>query len=369
MSIRLLVLSNPNSIHTIKWITALAKNNFKIVLVGLNTLKVTDYNKYSNIKVITFNNDIIKYENIFRKLRYIKLLPKIKKIISEFKPDILHAHYASSYGLLGALSNFHPFVISVWGSDIYDFPRKSWFHKKILQYNLIQADHILSTSKVLAKETKLYTNMPIEITPFGIDIDIFKKKNTKSLFGDDDIVIGTIKSLEEIYGIENLIHLFNLLVEKYPELPLKLLIVGGGSLSSSLKALVVDLKLEDKTIFTGEIIASDIPQYHNMLSIYVALSKQESFGVAILEASSCSRPVIVSDVGGLPEIVEDKVTGYVVDGENIEKVLIVIEKILFNKQLEIKMGEAGRNRVERLYNWKNNVQQMIDIYKQIQNKH
>lgn len=97
----------------------------------------------------------------------------------------------------------------------------------MLKYNLKKADKILSTSNVMAKETKLYTNKDIEVTPFGIDIEQFKPMVFESLFDKDDIVIGTVKSLEEVYGIEYLIRAFKIISDKYENLPLKLLIVGG----------------------------------------------------------------------------------------------------------------------------------------------
>ena len=302
------------------------------------------------------------------KIRYLKILPLVKKIIKEFSPDIVHAHYASSYGLLGVLSGFHPFIISIWGSDVFDFPKKSFIHKYVLKYNLGKADYILSTSIAMAEEIRLYTDKKIEVTPFGIDLEKFKEFEVESLFADIDIVIGTIKSLEDVYGVEYLIRTFKLLVDKYPHLPLKLLIVGSGSLESELKNLVQALRLSTQTIFTGEVLAKDVPKYLNMLSIYVALSKRESFGVAVLEASACSKPVIVSNVGGLPEIVEDAVTGFIVAAKNPKETLIAIEKLLVDIVLRKKMGEAGRKRVKSLYNWDNNVQQMIEIYMKIVTK-
>lgn len=139
----------------------------------------------------------------------------MKKVITEFKPDILHAHYASSYGLLGALSGFHPYIISVCGSDVFDFPNTSFLHKIVLKYNLSVADKILSTSNVMAIETSKYTNKEIIVTPFGIDLDKFKPLSVKTIFNKENIVIGTITILEEKYGIEYLIRAFAIVKNKY----------------------------------------------------------------------------------------------------------------------------------------------------------
>ena len=122
---------------------------------------------------------------------------------------------------IGALSGFHPYIISVWGSDIFSFPHYSKLHLFLLKFNLSKADIILSTSKVLKKETEKFTGKSILITPFGIDTEKFLPKDVNSLFNKEDIVIGTIKTLEKNYGIEYLIKAFSLVKDKYPYKSLK----------------------------------------------------------------------------------------------------------------------------------------------------
>lgn len=363
---KLLLLSDPNSVHTIKWAKSLAQNNIDIIIFGLGDFTVKDYDGISNIKVKTLNETVSRDEGAFSKLKYLKAVPVVNQIIKEFKPDIVHSHYATSYSLLGAMSGFNPFIVSVWGSDVFSFPLKSPLHKMMLKYNLKKADRILSTSNIMAKETKLYTNKDIEVTPFGIDMEQFKPTSTKEeFFNKDDIVIGTVKTLEDKYGIEYLIRAFKIVSDKYSNLPLKLLIVGGGSLEKNLKNLVKELNIEDKAIFTGRVPFSDVPKYHNMLSVSVSVSNSESFGVAIIEASSCSKPVVVSNVGGLPEVVEDSVSGFVVPPRDPQKTAEAIEKLVLDKSLREQIGRNGRERVKRLYNWDDNVKQMIKIYEEL----
>jgi glycosyltransferase involved in cell wall biosynthesis len=365
INMKLLLLSNPNSVHTIKWATSLALNNIDIIIFGLGDLTVDDYTDIQNIQVKTLNVEVTNKEGALSKFSYLKALPILKNIIKEFNPNILHSHYASSYGFLGALSGFHPHILSVWGGDVFTFPKKTFLHKKILEFNLNKADKILSTSHVMANETTLYTNKNIEVTPFGIDINKFKPMLVDSLFETDDIVIGTVKALENIYGIKYLIRAFKLISDKYKTLPLKLLIVGGGSLEKELKELTKNLNIENKTIFVGKVPFQDVPKYHNMLSVSVSVSNNESFGVAIIEASACSKPVIVSNVGGLPEVVEDGISGLIVPSKNPQKTAEAIEKLILDENLRIKLGKQGRSRVKKLYNWENNLKQMLTIYEDV----
>jgi len=302
------------------------------------------------------------------KTSFIKAKAKIKAIINSFKPDMIHAHYASSYGLLGALSGFYPLIISAWGSDVFSFPAKSPLHNYILRYNFKRADVILSTSHALALETKKYTAKSIGVTPFGIDTNTFRPMEVKNIFSEGTIVIGTVKQLEVEYGISDLLRAFALVKKRNEGVSLKLLIVGSGSLLNELKILAKELKIENDTVFTGFIPPAEVPAYHNMIDISVFPSLQESFGVSVLEASACEKPVIVSNVGGLPEVVEDGVTGIIVPPADPDKLADAIEKLVRDEELRKTMGKKGREGVERLYNWQNNVKQMIAVYEQAVNK-
>ena len=100
--------------------------------------------------------------------------------------------------------------MSVWGSDVYDFPKVSFLHRCILKYTLKKADKILSTSHVMALETHQYTPKEIEITPFGVNTDLFKKI---PVHRDDTYIIGNVKTLLPKYGIDVLIKAFQLVVK------------------------------------------------------------------------------------------------------------------------------------------------------------
>jgi L-malate glycosyltransferase len=367
---RLLLLSEPRSSHTLKWVRALDAAGVEIHVFGLSDYDVEAYRQQERVRLHTEGFDpamVGGAEASLDKLQYLGAVPRLRRFIKTYRPDILHAHYATSYGLLGALAGFRPFVLSVWGSDVYDFPRRSLAHEALLRFNLSRADRLLSTSHVMAKETSKYTRKPIEVTPFGVDLERFQPQAVESLFNPGDIVIGTVKTLHEKYGIEYLIRAFRLVKERLPDLPLRLLIVGGGPLEQELKALASRLGLDGIARFTGPVPFDQVPCYHNMLDISVSVSvaESESFGVAIVEASACEKPVVVARIGGLPEVVEEGVTGLIVPPRDAEQTAVAIERMLLSPELRTRMGKAGRERVRRLYDWNENVRHMLRIYEDV----
>ena len=367
MNRRILFLSDVNSAHTRKWAESLAKKGFEIGVFSLSPCTSDWFESFSNITV--FSSVKLTPEQFiasdFSKVAYFKELRALKEIIKTFKPDIVHAHYATSYGLLGVLTKFRPLIISLWGSDIFDFPRKSFLHRAVLKYNLKMADRVLSTSNVMAAETKKYTDRPVLVTPFGIDMKLFKPKSTQRLFSESDVVIGTIKVLDEVYGIDYLIKAFKVLKDKYQHIPLKLLIVGRGQQTEELKKLTSQLGLSDDTIFTGFVNHALVSDYHNMIDISCFLSNSESFGVSVVEASSCEKPVVVTNVGGLPEVVDEGSTGFIVPPRDEHAAAAAIEKLILNPGLRAEMGRNGRKKVSLLYDWDKNLEGIIQIYNDV----
>lgn len=363
---KVLMLADASSVHTIKWVNALVQKDIELLVFSLKKYNAEDFissNKL-RIEVLGLNDAIFKSgEGAFGKLVYFKALPKVKKLIREFQPDLLHAHYISSYGTIGALCNFHPYIISVWGSDIYDFPQHNFLFKKIIEFDLQKADHILSTSQVMAQETAQYTSKSIQVTPFGVDTTKFQNKGHNET---DEIVIGTVKTLDHKYGIDTLIDAFALLCIKHPDKKFKLKIAGTGSNETTYRAQVKKLKLEEKVDFSGRVPNDSVPEYISSFDVYLALSRldSESFGVAIVEAMACEVPVVVSNVGGLPEVVKEGQTGYIIPKENAKAAVEAIEKIIFDKTVAQKLGKNGRERVLKYYDWPKNVSLMLEVYKE-----
>jgi len=362
---KIFILSDPSSPHTIKWANSLSYEGIDVFIFGLSEYDTTQYDENVNIEIIKISSDIkLLHDGALQKIIYLKALPQLKRALKKINPDVLHAHYSSSYGLLGVLSGFKPFFISVWGNDIFDFPHKSFLHNNLLKFVLSKPDRIFSTSNVMASETSKYTDKPVTVIPFGINTELFKPFDTKSLFKEESIVIGSVKTLAPNYGMEFLIRAFQILVKRFEHLPLKLLIVGKGELEKKLKQLVKTLAISDKTVFTGFIPHSSIPEYHNQLDIAVYPSVKESFGVSVLESMSCEKPVVASFVGGIPEIVEHNKTGLLVNPSDHLKLSEAIALLIDDSVKRKDFGKAARERVLSYFRWEDNCKQMIECYKE-----
>lgn len=351
-------LAAKNSIHAVRWLNAMASSGHDVHLLTLH--QGGD----------PLDGRIRIYQMPFGPVSgYFLNAPWLIRKLMLIKPQLVHINYASGYGTLGTISGFHPRIISVWGSDVYEFPTRSRLARKLVAHTLRTADQITSTSQTMAEHTRrIFPGIrKIEIIPFGIDVDKFHPDDRPVDSGV--IVVGTVKSLAPLYGIDIMIKAFSEAVRALRTrsadsgAKLRLYIAGDGPSRPELESLVQSLGLKEWTTFAGHLAHAEVPKALNRLNIFVNTSDNESFGVAILEASSCGLPVIVSDVGGLPEVVEDGKTGFIVPRGDIKATAEAIVKLATNPDLRRKMGEAGRKRVGEMFCWKENVMTMEELYR------
>lgn len=365
---RIAILSDSTSIHTYRWVKSLSERGCEIMLISLLKDDLSRYKNLPGVEVFSFEYDLSEKsfatQWFLGKAIYFLSIKKIKKLIKYYKPDILHAHYASSFGLIGALTHFHPYVVSVWGSDVYEYPLAGKIYRKMLEYSLRCSDYLLSTSHCMAKETGKYTDKNIYITPFGVDLNLFRplEKSDRQSF-----TIGNIKSLRPVYGIDTLIRAFALLKDCNPELDLRLQIAGEGPAKGELLQLCKDLSIQNNVEFIGFIANDKLPEVYNQLDVAVFLSRKESFGVAAIEAMACECPVVTSNADGYLEVVEDGVSGFIVESENPAAAAQSIQRLIDDKCLRRQIGSAGRKRAETLFDWNKNVDTMLEIYRQVLN--
>lgn len=351
---KVMMLASGKSYHATRWANALVERGIGIIFVSVHAL------------VRPLDDRVIHVDlGGNGRIAYLTSLNRLRHLIKQHAPDLVHSHSAGGYALMGAFGGRHPWIVSVYGADVYDVPGKSPLHHFVVEQMLKRADRLLSTSHAMARQVaKEFPSLPLAtVTPFGVDTERFRHRR----IGVDSHArrIGVVKKLEWKYGIDILIAAFSILVKRC-SYPVELHIVGDGSKRSELEEQCLTSGMADQIHFHGAIPNNEVPEFLAGLDIFVVPSRleSESFGVAAVEAMSASLPVIVSDVGGLPEVVEDGVSGIVVKREDSEVLAVAMEQLIRNPTWRRKLGWSARIRVECEYDWSTNVDQMVRIYKE-----
>lgn len=362
VAMRIAVLAAAKSIHTQKWVKALKDVGHEVKLYSLPEHRAKDG---------IFSKDEVTYLKLSGTKGYFFGATELRKLLLQFKPDVVNAHYATGYGTLARRSRIKPVLLSVWGSDVYEFPYKSFINKMIISKNLDKATLVASTSNAMALQVNRvhFVSNNILITPFGVDSEVFKKCGEPET---DKITIGIVKALEEKYGVEYLLKAFSMLKKRMmkecimPEKGLYLEIYGGGVLENHLKALAKKLEIDGDTTFHGPCAHSKVPEIISSFDIFCApsINDSESFGVAAVEAMACEVPVVVGDVDGFKEVVVDGKTGFIVTRKDPVILSNKLYILACDKKLRISMGKAGREHVKENYEWRDCVVKMSDALRE-----
>jgi glycosyltransferase involved in cell wall biosynthesis len=356
---KVLILGDINSIHIKRWSLSLINQNIELIIFSFQK---PDTNWCEENGISYYFSEIKKTKNFITKnisrLKYLQAPSKLIRIIEKHNPDIVHSHFLTSYGVLGYLSKFKPHIISVWGSDVYIDLESNRLKNHMLKA-LNNATFICSTSKAMAQKISAFENK-IKIIPFGIDTQLFtplefKKTTTK-------ITIGTVKNLKHVYGIDILINVFAEIKKKNKNC--ELIIVGAGEEYDTYKKLVESLHLTDFVTFMSSVPNDKVPELLNSFDIFANLSRNESFGVSVIEASACELPIVASNIEGLKEVVVDSETGFLVDLENREEMVNCFHNLIENDTLRRNLGKAGREHVLNNFSIESSTQSQLKIYKE-----
>lgn len=317
-----------------------------------------------NKKITSVYRDEIKKKpaNLFVYVYYmISGIFKVLRPVREFQIDILHPHDNLSKiigGIAGKIAGIR--VVA----HCRDLLRETLIEKILIFYQLLVMDRIIAVSesnksifgkKALGKVVTIYN---------GIDIEVFDRVKAGDLrerlgLKGGTVVIGIIGVFDKCKGHIYLFQAIERLVSDGIKNVL-CLVVGDGRERNVLKGLVDNQRLGDYFRFLG--YRNDVPELLLAMDVVVVPSVQESFPRVALEAMAANVPVIATNVGGLPEAVEDGRTGIIVPPTDVDALASSIRYLVENPHIRKNMGDAGRRRVEEKFSLESNIRSTEALY-------
>lgn len=348
------------------------------------TLSERLVNNGHDVTVYTSNFDNLKEKDTFSGIKIVRakqsasifatpITPKIKKAIASEDHDVVHAHtpppLTAYYAAKAVKRSKTPFVVT-YHCDL-ELPKligkiaTAIYQRTFSRYTFKRADKIIVHTKTYGATSRTLWNfeeavIPSAVNPqrFSKDLDFSKIEKRHALSGKKVILF--VGRLVGHKGIDYLIDSATLTPKD-----VRYVIVGSGPYLDKLKKRVRLKKVEKKVIFTGRVPFDDIPRYFSACDVFVlpSISRLEAFGLVILEAMASSKPVIVSNIPGVTEVVTEDVQGLHVEPMNAEDLAEKINILLSDEQMQRRMGDAGRKKVEEEYTWDKVVGQIEEVYK------
>jgi len=370
-NMKICLMGDAQSIHLHRWANYFIKNGHDVHIITTKPKKI----KGAKIHDISFLNKedpkirVIDY--FIYKYREYRSILILKNLLNEIKPDILNSHYMTFYGIMGSKLNFHPYIITCWGSDVLLVPNiLGETYVKRMKKAFRKTDLITVESEHMNKSIEqLGINDRVEVVRHGVDLNKFNldagtdanlKQDIKS---NDDIVIISTRNFEPKYNISCIIKGFHLLQKKIPNV--KLILLGAGSMERQLKTLVKRLNISEKTLFFGHISHDEMPKYFGLSDIYVSSSLSDAMSVSKLEAMACGLIPVVSDIPANREVINDGENGFIFKNnpDNLSKKLSYCIKNY--DKIKENVIKSNLKIIEETFNWNENMEAMYKLYKNV----
>ncbi|MCZ7605303.1 MAG: N-acetyl-alpha-D-glucosaminyl L-malate synthase BshA [Planctomycetota bacterium] len=305
-------------------------------------------------KNLTYHEVEVSAYPLFRYPPYdLALAGTIMEVAQQYGLDILHAHYAIPHAISGHLaremlngdSANTRLITTLHGTDITIIGQQRIF-QRITRFGIRRSDGVTSVSQEL-KDRVLDTidcgAQSIEVIPNFIDTERFKPgccpDKRAQLAAPDEKIVVHVSNFREVKRPLDVVSAFAIAAR---EQKARLVMIGDGPELGACKELARELGIFERCTFPGtyDAIWELLPQ----ADVFFLPSDYESFGLSALEAMACGVPVVASNTGGLPEVVEDGISGFLHTPGNVEAMAASIRKLLSDDKLAKRMGEAARER-------------------------
>jgi len=292
---------------------------------------------------------------------------KLVRLLRREKIDILHTHlfHVNLLGrIAGRLAGVPVIISHQHGVERNRSKVRSLLDRLTSRY----ADLVISTCEVV-KETLIKRDKispgKIRIIYNGVEtpnVNVESSSVRRDLgIALDAPVIGVVANLRPMKGYDTFLKAARMILDEVENA--RFLIVGGGPLEDELKALAFKLGIWPQTIFTG--FRDDVPNLLATMDVFVLPSLWEGVPMALLEAMAMAKPVVATEVGGIPEIVIDGVTGLLVPPRDPDALAEAIIALLQDRERAEAMGQAGRERVEKYFTVERMVQKTEALYEEL----
>ena len=298
-------------------------------------------------------------------IKVIKAVRPLVRLIRKEQFDVIHAQTRVAQVLSGMVSKITGIAVVSTCHGFFKHKRLSrklfpCWGKKVIAISESVREHLLKDFHVPEEKITVVYN--------GIEIDRFLKKNgeidlkmrDKMSLARDLIIVGAIGRLSSVKGFIYLARAFKKVAEQNENA--RLLIVGEGGEKQVLEKEVKDSELADKVIFKSKNMATE--DYLSVMDIFCLPSVKEGLGLALIEAMASGRACIASNVGGIPEIIDDKIDGILVPSRNPSALAEAINRLARNAELRQTFSRRAAQKAADKFSIEETAKKTAKVYKE-----
>ncbi len=378
---RICYLANAGSVHFIRWYEYFINRGHEVYLISGDSSRLEYRIDVPGLKVFYLPERKLKNKILSVSINLIRLpfiYSKLKKILYEIKPDIVHAHQVHPYGFWAALTNFTPFIVTPIGSDVIIYAMRYRIYRKMAKYVFNKANIVTGDSLVLKKcclkiglkDDKYY------LIQNGVNLSIFtpNKDGSEKLLRNklgipaDAPIVFYARGFTPLYNVDKIIQAIPAVLKEIPSCKF-LFARHFGYMDNILRGLVKKINVSDAVIFLGFIQHRDMPKFMKISNIFISVPSSDSSPSSIYEAMACGVPTIISKLPWTDYAMRHLQNTYMIDKINPQSISDAIIHLLTNSGLQRKIKRGGYETVKKHFCYHSNMKYMEKIMLQLVENH
>lgn len=344
-------LGDGNSIHIRRWLDSFHDRGHEVHLITFSKVEL----KHIIVHKIGDVDININGSN----WKYMFSIMQIKKLLRKINPDIVNAHFVTSYGFLAALAGARLLVVSAWGTDILVTPRRNKIYKAITKYALNKAKLVTSDSDFMSEAINKLTNTAVLTVPMGVESSLCFEDRKES---NDEIKILSLRTVNKNSNIDVIVKAFSKLVASNEDNRFKLIITNDGPEMENIKALVKELNLENSVIIKGFVSRDKLIELLYSSHIHITVPNSDSTSVTLLEAMASGIITIASDIPANREWIKHNESGLIAENIDAESIRVCMEYAMNDSEFKQKAAGLSREVILKRAIWSQNMQLVEQKY-------
>lgn len=294
-------------------------------------------------------------------LGYPMLVPVLRRLCSEWRPDLVVSHYLPNYGLMTVMSRQRPHVVVGWGSDLLVLPRRNMLQRSRLSYVARRAQAFLVDAQMLV-EPLVRLGAPVErvfVCPFGVDDDVLSLGASRRVSSRAPVILST-RRMERQYRIDILLQALAPISSAF-----RACLANDGGQRNTLRQACSRLGLDDRVEFTGFL---DRARYLSSLDgadVYVSTSPSDSTSVSLLEAMAAGLACLVPDIPGNREWITEGRNGILYPPLNSSELTASLTSLLSDPARAMLLGKGAKETVRSRGRWRHTVRRAEILFAEL----
>ena len=298
---------------------------------------------------------------------------RFRRLVRRLRPDVVHAGWLPSSGLMAAASGYRPLLVTPWGSDILRDPARDRWSRSVARFVLGRADAVFANSQAMTDavlRVRPGARLARPIVPWGIDLRLFypagdgerARFRSELGLGERPTIIVT-RAHAWVYGLPDFLHALERVAAAMPDV--LALLISGGPDTDALRRQTANAGLDGNVRFVGYVPNAAMRSYFTAADVYATTSYSDTSSLSLLEAMACGLPAVATDAPSNDEWVEHCVGGYVVPRRDIDAIAGALLALLRDGDGRRAMGDHNRRVAVERADWDKNYEVVEGIYQRL----